>query len=89
MDEKTDPTVGEAHVEQARTNESNFQQYGDGKVEHTAVFSVPLTDALAKDKPSPWAAHMWKLYAIMIVVTLSESYIPSSPAHFRPLTSIR
>jgi len=71
MNEKTDPIVGEGHVEQARTNETNLQEPGDGAVEHTAVFSVPLADALAKDKPSPWAGHMWKLYAIMVVVTLS------------------
>ena len=71
MDEKTDPIIGEGHIEQARTNESNLQQFGDGRVEHTAVFSVPLADALAKDKPSLWAGHMWKLYAIMVVVTLS------------------
>jgi hypothetical protein len=73
MNEKTDPVIGEGHIEQARTNESNVQQFEDGTVEHIAVFSVPLADALAKDKPSPWAGHMWKLYAIMIVVTLSAS----------------
>jgi hypothetical protein len=71
MNEKADPNSGEGHIEHARTNESNLQQGVDGTVEHTAVFSVPLADALAKDKPSPWAGHMWKLYAIMIVVTLS------------------
>ena len=79
MNEKTNPIIGEEHIEQARTNDSRLQQFGDGKVEHTAVFSVPLADALAKDKPSPWASHMWKLYAIMIVVTLSTSPpIPST-----------
>ncbi|KAN0108754.1 general substrate transporter [Hyaloscypha variabilis] len=72
MNEKTDPVIGEGHIEQARTNESNVQQFEDGTVEHIAVFSVPLADALAKDKPSPWAGHMWKLYAIMIVVTLND-----------------
>jgi hypothetical protein len=71
MNEKTGPIVGDGHIEDARTYESKLQQFGDGTVEHTAVFSVPLADALAKDKPSPWAGHMWKLYAIMIVVTLS------------------
>jgi hypothetical protein len=71
MNEKSDPIIGEEHVEQARTNQSNLQQYGDGKVKHIAVFSVPLADALVKDKPSPWATHMWKLYVFMIVVTLS------------------
>lgn len=71
MDEKAEPHSVEEHIEQARTNESNLQQGVDGVVEHTAVFSVPLADALAKDKPSPWAGHMWRLYAIMIVVTLS------------------
>jgi uncharacterized membrane protein len=80
MNEKTDTFVTEERIEQAPTNESHVLQLGDGKVEHTAVFSVPLADALAKDKPSPWAAHMWKLYAIMIVVTLSMSGIFASTA---------
>jgi hypothetical protein len=73
MNEKAGPYSGEGHIEQARTNESNLQQGVDGVVEHAAVFSVPLADALAKDKPSPWAGHMWRLYSIMIVVTLSAS----------------
>ena len=73
MDEKTDTIIGEERIEQARRNESSLHQFEDGKVEHTVVFSVPLADALAKGKPSLWPAHMWKLYAIMIVVTLSMS----------------
>ena len=77
MNEKTDPIIKEGHIEHAGTHESNFQQFENGTVEHTAVFSVPLADALAKDKPSPWAGHMWKLYAIMIVVTLSTLTTPS------------
>ena len=77
MHEKTDPIVGEGHIEHAGAHESNLQHLGDGTVEHTAVFSVPLADALAKDKPSPWAGHMWKLYAIMVVVTLSTLTTPS------------
>jgi hypothetical protein len=80
MNEKTDTFVAEQRIEQAPTNESHLPQLRDGKVEHTAVFSVPLADALAKDKPSPWAAHMWKLYAIMIVVTLSmPNFFASTP----------
>jgi hypothetical protein len=72
MDEKTDTAMHQEHVDQTGTNEVDVpQHFGDGKVETNAVFSVPLADALAKDKPSPWAPHMWKLYAIMIVVTLS------------------
>jgi hypothetical protein len=72
MNEKTDAVVGE--VEHARTNESTQQRHDfnyDGNVKTSNVFSVPLTDALAKDNPSPWALHMWKLYGIMIIVTLS------------------
>ena len=39
------PVTREEHIEQARTNESNLQQYEDGKVEHIAVLSVLLADA--------------------------------------------
>jgi hypothetical protein len=77
MTEKTGPTIREGHIEHAGTHGSNLQQFGDGTVEHTTVFSVPLADALAKDKPSPWAGHMWKLYGIMVVVTLSTLTTPS------------
>lgn len=78
MNEKTDTIVEEGHIERARTNQSNLPHFENGKVEQTAVFSVPLADALAKDKPSPWTSHMWKLYAIMVVVTLSTFAVPHS-----------
>ena len=70
MSEKFDNVVGEQQVEQRHDFDLD-QQYGDGNIKHTTVWSVPLADALAKDNPSPWATHMWKLYAIMLLVTLS------------------
>jgi hypothetical protein len=88
MNEKTDNIIGEERIEQARGNESNLHQFGDDKVEHTVVFSVPLADALAKDKPSPWSAHMWKLYAIMNVVHLVCREISTSAPLFTAVTDL-
>ena len=39
---------------------------------HVKVLSVALTDALVTDNPSLWSASMIKLYAIMLLVTLSK-----------------
>ena len=53
----------------------------------TAVHSVALTNALVKDKHSPWTSSMLKLYGIMVLVTLSEFSV-LGPSIERSLTEI-
>lgn len=43
------------------------------------VMSVALADALARDNPSPWSSSMFKLYGIVVVVTLSIYRVQISP----------
>ena len=43
---------------------------------HSAkVISVALADAVAKDSPETWSSGMVRLYAIMLLVTISEYMI--------------
>jgi hypothetical protein len=45
------------------------QQAGKGQ----KVFSVTLTDAVAKDNPSAWSPSMIRLYLIMAFITLGKN----------------
>ena len=72
----------EARLEQIKELDiGQLPKHGlEGKdVVKTQVRSVALTDAVVKDNISKWSPNMLKLYAIMILVTLSKHH-PTPPS---------
>ena len=73
MDKVEKTGVDIDHVERSTTQDRIDSLAQQGDVKRAKVQSVALADAVAKDNHSNWTWSMFKLYGIMVVVTLSKS----------------
>ena len=62
---------------------------GTMEIKRTAVASVALTDALARDVTPKFSKSMLQLYGIMVLVTLSKSIVRSFSWNAPSLTFAR